>query len=873
MTSGSTQRRRSASEGDDKERESQPRETARNQLFRTHQILATRTKTFTEDVSTILERVRNEEGSARTWLDVEVRNCQRQLERIEEQESNAWILIAEVEGKPAQSRRIERWRDWHSRQAEKLRSAKALSWKPAHRDASGYEERHAGRWHRSAGHVEKVKLPTFSGRQEDFAEFRGQFRELCQGERYTPILEMAQLRLKLPKEALTTITGLQCPEEAWKRLEELYGNRVLSILSAIKHLQDFKPKPAAAHEQVIETAMAVQKCMTELKNIKAVHELLGDCESVACIILALPPTVRDKWYDKEVPEDTYKMGEMLIQWLETQRLNAIRVRMDVMAAKLRNPAQPPGPSKVSSESTDKGLLSSSLHTQGIPKQPATSAGQGVVTQESSSGDQGKESQPARIDVKTMQDAVQIAERRKANLEKRKIAKCPLCDMEHTYERVWPNTQPPVKARLISTHLTTCARFLAMPPDEKMAAVLGNAGCLTCAAWDHTVHKFPGGKPPKDPKCSVKVGGSPCGGVHGRWYHDDGKGGSAHSVVVAASIQGPGLYEVYLAPVHSAEEGQEVSPGMIMIDPGSDTNFVRHDFARQLGLTGESCQFRLKVVDREARPIQTTRYHFKIEDGQGVRHDVSALGLETITELPPDPDLTPIRDLVQGYPDAILHRPQGQVDILLGLRNSALHGSTVKEWGNLRLLKSPLGCGWSLHGSHPDLKYPSPCLQPSLSATAYMMSLAEESSHEMLQVFHVRIAPEFHELDELGTTPPPVCLKCKGCRECTFRRRRLTPEEQEVVSRVEREMKVDTITGTITASYPWKKCVRRMVENRKQAQRVQESMEQHMLEAGTHSGYVAEMQKSIREGKVRKITPQEMESWHGPYSLYYYIRGR
>ena len=97
----------------------------------------------------------------------------------------------------------------------------------------------------------------------------------------------------------------------------------------------------------------------------------------------------------------------------------------------------------------------------------------------------------------------------------------------------------------------------------------------------------------------------------------------------------------------------------------------------------------------------------------------------------------------------------------------------------------------------------------------------------------------------------------------FRRKKLTPEEQEVVSRVEREMKVDSVTGVITASYPWKKCVRRMVENRRQAERVQQSMERHMVEVGTHSGYIKEMLKSIQEGKVRKLTCQEMEAWHGP----------
>ena len=41
------------------------------------------------------------------------------------------------------------------------------------------------------------------------------------------------------------------------------------------------------------------------------------------------------------------------------------------------------------------------------------------------------------------------------------------------------------------------------------------------------------------------------------------------------------------------------------------------------------------------------------------------------------------------------------------------------------------------------------------------------------------------------------------------------------------------------------------------------MERHMVQVGTHRGYVEEMEKSIKEGKVRRLTTQEMEDWHGP----------
>ena len=124
------------------------------------------------------------------------------------------------------------------------------------------------------------------------------------------------------------------------------------------------------------------------------------------------------------------------------------------------------------------------------------------------------------------------------------------------------------------------------------------------------------------------------------------------------------------------------------------------------------------MDLEARPIRTTRYVIELEDKTGARHSVTAMGLDTITILPPDPDLSPISGLLQGYPPEVLQRPQGDVDLLLGLRDSYLHGCTVRQWGNLRLLESPLGCGWALRGTHPDLA------KPTTSMPAYAIQNAD-----------------------------------------------------------------------------------------------------------------------------------------------------
>ena len=185
----------------------------------------------------------------------------------------------------------------------------------------------------------------------------------------------------------------------------------------------------------------------------------------------------------------------------------------------------------------------------------------------------------------------------------------------------------------------------------------------------------------------------------------------------------------------AAAGSDCQASMVMIDPGSDTNFITHDLARRLGVQGQPYQFRLKVVDREARPIQTARYCVEIEDKFGARHQIEAMGSGFHNDACRTTLICPLFNIsMDGYPEDVLRRPQGKVDVLLGLRNSSLHGITREQWGELRLMESPLGCGWSLRGTHPCLAVrrslsvtiaclpqPTPCVVPKTLPKSYKYS--------------------------------------------------------------------------------------------------------------------------------------------------------
>ena len=159
--------------------------------------------------------------------------------------------------------------------------------------------------------------------------------------------------------------------------------------------------------------------------------------------------------------------------------------------------------------------------------------------------------------------------------------------------------------------------------------------------------------------------------------------------------------------------------------------------------------------------------------------------------------------------------------------------------NLRLLRSRFGCGWALRGTHELLQFPAKSSPPSYSMELHAVRNSTEDVPNGSQVFHVVTshgrAAEFHELAELGTTPKPACERCAGCADCTFRRKRLSREDQEVVSRIEASMQVDELTGVMSGAYPWKPCVARMRSNLRQAEKIQTSIERHMLTAGDSFG--------------------------------------
>ena len=94
--------------------------------------------------------------------------------QAERQEMEVWLLSHQVHGEAIRTARASEWTSWHQKMTAKAGEIRQKLWRirPL---ASILTSATAGPSHaacaRSGGHVEKVKLPTFSARVEEYHNF------------------------------------------------------------------------------------------------------------------------------------------------------------------------------------------------------------------------------------------------------------------------------------------------------------------------------------------------------------------------------------------------------------------------------------------------------------------------------------------------------------------------------------------------------------------------------------------------------------------------------------------------------------------------------------------------------------------------------
>ena len=150
-------------------------------------------------------------------------------------------------------------------------------------------------------YMELLKSPTFSGKVDDFPEFRSFWRELVLS--YPENVQVKHVRANIPVADQRRIAGIRTMAEIWKHLEKVYGDTKLNILTVKQNLEGFAPKSTENCKRVLEVFEAIETAVTQLTNLGALQYIKSDFGLMAKLIAKLPLDDQ-KRYDKYVTSDT-----------------------------------------------------------------------------------------------------------------------------------------------------------------------------------------------------------------------------------------------------------------------------------------------------------------------------------------------------------------------------------------------------------------------------------------------------------------------------------------------------------------------------------------------------------------------------------------
>ena len=671
-------------------------------------------------------------------------------------------------------------------------------------------------------HLERVKLPDFDGKFEHWPRFKQEWMDLQKDQNTTDAIQLRQLREKIPRTAQEMISGIGPLnggiKAAFDRLEREYGDRDLNILTVQKRLDSFCPKAKENHAKVEELCHEVERAANLLRGMGAEQELVRERGLVGRLVSKLPAAYQNIWDEyvtSPIVDQRASKWVIFQEWLTRQREIALNAKKRSMELSM---------------GTDTKLQSSGAQSRACHK----------------CGQEGHFARNCRMPVTRTSKLEEVLHLKAKEMSskrefeealpelKEKIGSCKICNKEHTYDRTlsfgsvkWP-----------SSLFKGCPEYNKMKVDERSRKVEENKGCAICTSWLHATERC--WLRNKQNNCQALEKGKKCGQRHDTSLHGSSNRYcqvNAVTTVVASCDLHPDESIVPAAPVLLRVQEIEVGVGdkkaktLVLFDPGSTATLITHEFAERLGLTGVDITYFLKVVGQGYARKRTKAYQATILDNHKRVWKIDLLGIEAITSVDSEVDLTAIQSTFPEAPKEVFYRPAGAVNILVGSNYECLQPFGGKLRGGLRLLDSHFGVGKVLCGTDPRVGY----VGDNITTEAHHMTSAALQLPEgamMVEAFYASLKlPLFMEAEELGTAPARNCKRCRDCKQCSYRGQMISRDEEMVVKMVEDTMYLDEESSVFRVSYPWKPESDKQVSNKEQALAIQRKVETRLIKAG------------------------------------------
>ena len=300
----------------------------------------------------------------------------------------------------------------------------------------------------------------------------------------------------------------------------------------------------------------------------------------------------------------------------------------------------------------------------------------------------------------------------------------------------------------------------------------------------------------------------------------------------------------------------------MWDSGADISLITHSAASRLNLKGDEVELAIIKVGNDATKIKSKKYHVPLIDLENRKWDIYAYGMDEITA---DLQHVTTERIATYFPDIYLQdiaRPQGKVDLLIGVDFCVIMPNVIKTVGNVQLLQNQFG--YCIRGSfyeedeaqegHTKMEIKS----NNMLLTPHINNMVVESPTNKSCV------EKFFSIESLRTSCTPKCGGCR-CGKCALGMKEYTLKEERELAMIHRGLSYNDEDRCFTVTYPWIRRPEDLPNNLSTARAKLRSTEFRLkrLNCDYQSAYRTQMKDMETRQVSRKLTEDEIRCYEGP----------
>ena len=396
----------------------------------------------------------------------------------------------------------------------------------------------------------------------------------------------------------------------------------------------------------------------------------------------------------------------------------------------------------------------------------------------------------------------------------------------------------------STSLGRCPKYKEMSQDERQKLAYKLKACFVCLSIGHTKED-----------CKIKTNCYNCekDRHHPLLCKEPSKFANSSEEANTASTDNNARVLLLATKGEIASKTNKMYQTNILFDNGATCNFILNKLAVQLGYTGIPAELSLTKVGNSTSKTQTNTkiYTIMIKNNKNKSCSLNAYGVDSWDKIASDRTSLDQKCLQEvskrfGISPTEINNVSGEVGLLIGMKNLALHPKQIKENGDLILYKSMFGKRFVLGGQVDG-------------------NVGQNAQHT---AYHVEISNQSYWTgDQLGLNTDPkcsTCLKAPQCKTCLQMNLPLTFKEQEEGKLIRSSMTFDKPNKEIRVCYPYNPKIDEVFSpkntNKPLAERMAQNLFKSLIKDNLLETYTENFIDMEKRGAIRELTEEEMAEW-------------